>query len=421
MIYRSLPPLLRSFLAFLPLLSFLLYFAVMILVAYRRKRKLLSQLLSAFLSLLSLAHLFALVCYERDLDPFAELLDKIPNFVSVVLSFALFSSGLALFVYVSHKKRKNLSLSSFQDAYDAMEAGVCFYDDEGTPLLSNRYLYDFVERHMNGSLLNAKDFLRRLQEGRWDGKKVSFEKVEGYQSADGEVYVLSISEHLYGKRKIHELNFTPVTALYRLTLETQKTNEELARSNKKLRELGEEIASLKKEEENLLAKKRIHDDLGGLLLYAKSCLDKDLSEEEKEALILYLEREAKEAVSLEKKEVGEGLLEELEKAGRDIGVKVSYLGQRVPPSEELFVYEAARECLLNAYGHGRAKNLYVEYSAKDGWRELLISNDGEVLEGEVKEGSGLGSLRRLVESKGDTMEISTSPNFKVAIKMREHL
>ncbi len=417
MIYRSLPGLLRCLLAFLPLLSFLFYFAVMILVTSRRKRKILSQSLCAAMALLSFAHLFVLLCYERGFEPFARMLDSLPNGLTIGLSLALFLSGMAFFLYFSHGKRKNLSLSSYQDAYDAMESGVCFYDEQGTPLLSNRYLYDFAESHMRGSLLNVKDFLSRLENGQWDGKKVAFGKGSAYQASSGEVYVLSFSEHQIGRGKVHELNLTPVTELYRLTLEMARSNEELERSNQRLRRLGEEIASLKKEEENLLAKKRIHDDLGGLLLYAKSCLGKDLSEKEKEALLIYLEREAKDAVSLEKKEVGEGLLEELEQAGKEIGVKVSYLGDRVPASEEAFVYEAARECLLNAYGHGRARNLYVAYREEEEGRSLSIYNDGEALEGELKEGSGLSTLRGLVERKGGSMEISASPNFKVEIRM----
>ena len=417
MIYRALPSILRSVLAFLPLLSFFFYFAVAILVSSRRKRKALLQSLCAGLALLSFAHLFHLLCYERGFPPFVELLDSLPNGLTITVSLALFLSGLAFFVYFSHGKRKNLSLSSYQDAYDAMETGVCFYDDSGTPLLCNRYLYDFAERNMRGSLLNVKDFLLRLENGEWDGKKVPFGRGTAYQSASGEVYVLSFSEHQIGESKIHELNLTPVTELYRLTLEMARSNEELERSNQRLRKLGEEIASLKKEEENLLAKKRIHDDLGGLLLYAKSCLDKDLSEEEKAALLTFLEREAKEAVSLEKKEVGEGLLEDLEQAGKGIGVKVSYLGEKVPASEEAFVYEAAKECLLNAYGHGRARNLYVVYREEGDGRSLSIYNDGEALEGELKEGSGLSALRGLVERKGGSMEIYASPNFKVEIRM----
>ena len=421
MTYRDLPLPLRGFLALLPLLGFLLYFSVMILVTARRKWRVLSQILSGAMALLSLFHLFALLCYEVKDTPLARLLDTLPNILTIMLSFSLFGTGLALFLYFAYRKRNFISLSSFQDAYDAMEAGVCFYDEDGTVFLVNRYLVDFSERYLNTSLLNAKEFVRRLEAGEWEGKSVPFGGGMAYKSNDGEVYMLGFSVHEMEGREVNELSLTPISELYRLTLELVHSNAKLAESNKRLRELGEEIAQLKKEEENLLAKKRIHDDLGGLLLYAQSCLDKDLNEKEKAALLNYLEYEAKEAVGLEKKEVGEGLLEELEKAGDDIGVKVSFKGEEVPKEEEIYVYESAKECLLNAYAHGKAKHLDVSFQRVESGYLLSMSNDGEPLSGEVREGSGLSALRSLVESKGDGMEIETSPNFKVEITMRRHL
>ena len=416
--YGDFPHHVRDLFAILPLLSFLLFFSAGILGAFRTKRKLFTMLLSALLSLVSLAFVFVHICYDKKMGFALSLIDPMPVWLVIALDVLLLLLGAALFIYLAYRKKKLLSLTSFQDAYDAMPLGVCFYDEDGTLLLTNRFLLDFSDHYMSYYLMNAKEFMRRLENGEWEGKSVPFEGGKAYQRNDGEVFVLFTSEKLMEGKKVYELSLINVTELYQLTLETKRSNEELQKSNARLRQLGKEIASLRKEEENLLAKKKIHDDLGGLLLYAKSCLDKDLSEEEKEALLVYLEREAKEAVSLEKKEIGEGLFDELKKAGEDIGVEVSFLGDSVPPSEEKFVYEAALECLLNAYRHGKAKHMEVSYAQKEGGRELVISNDGSVSGGKVKEGSGLGSLHSLVSNRGGSMKIDTSPKFAVTITMR---
>ena len=416
--YGDFPHHVRDLFAILPLLSFLLFFSAGILGAFRTKRKLFTMLLSALLSLISLGFVFVHICYDKKMVFALSLIDPMPVWLVIALDVLLLLLGAALFSYLAYRKKKQLSLTSFQDAYDAMPLGVCFYDEDGTLLLTNRFLLDFSDHYMSYYLMNAKEFIRRLENGEWEGRSVPFEGGKAYQRNDGEVFVLFTSEKLMEGKKVYELSLINVTELYQLTLETKRSNEELQKSNARLRRLGKEIASLRKEEENLLAKKRIHDDLGGLLLYAKSCLDKDLSEEEKEALLVYLEKEAKEAVSLEKKEIGEGLFDELKKAGEDIGVEVSFLGDSVPPSEEKFVYEAALECLLNAYRHGKAKHMEVRYAQKEGGHELVISNDGSVSGGKVKEGSGLGSLHSLVSNRGGSMKIDTSPKFAVTITMR---
>ncbi len=417
MSYGDIPHNFRDLITLLPLGAFLVFFCCVILSTLRRKRKFLSFALSSFFSLISFFCVFLLVCYDKKIDFALNLINVFPSWLIIAFESFLFLSSVFLFVYLLLRKRRLLSLTSFQDAYDTMPLGVCFYDDDGTLLLTNRFLLDFSDIYMDYYLMNAKEFIKRLEEGRWAGKSIPFEGGKAYQRNDGKIFVLSFSEHLMNGSKVNELTLSDVTELYNLTAETKQSNEELKKNNERLKKIGKEIASLRKEEENLLAKKRIHDDLGGLLLYAKSCLDKDLSEEEKEALLVYLEKEAKEAVSLEKKEIGEGLFDELKKAGEDIGVEVTFAGDEIPVSEEKFIYEAALECLLNAYRHGKAKHLEVSYVQKEAGHVLVISNDGSVIGGKIKEGSGLGSLRSLVENRGGTMKIEPSPKFAVTITM----
>lgn len=419
MSYGDLPERLRDLLALLPLAASLISFSSAILASFRREKKALLLLASSLLAALSFICLYFLVCYDKGLEFASSLIDGLPWALSVALEAFLFLSSAALFLFLAASKRKSLSLSSYQDAYDAMPLGVCFYDEDGALLLINRFLLDFSDACMGYYLMNAKEFVRRLEEGRWAGESIPFEGGKAYKRKDGGVFVLSFAEHLIDGKKVHELTLSDVTELYRLTEEAKASNEELRRSNQRLKRIGKEIVALRKEEENLLAKKRIHDDLGGLLLYARSCLDKELSPEEKEALIAYLEKEAREAVSLEKKEIGEGLFEELRKAGEGIGVEISFSGEAIPYKEEKLVYEASLECLLNCYRHGKATRLEVNYVKREGGHALAISNNGASPEGEIEEGSGLASLRSLVENRGGSMKIVTSPKFLVFITMRE--
>ena len=414
--YSALPILLRDAFILLSLFSFLFGVASFLLSFFRGKRRYSSFLFSISFTLLSFVLLCLFLRYEEGGEIAGKILDGVPFYLPWSLCLLLFSLLLALVVFLLDERRKGLSLSSYQDAFDEMEMGVCFYDEEGVSLLTNRYIASFSSEYMGEDLYSAPIFLSKLKSGKWKGKEVEEENGTVYLAEDGEAYSLREFELKIEGKKVHEAVLYPITRLYRLAKEKEKSNEKLEQSNAKLRLLGKEIASLRREEENLFARKRIHDDLGGLLIYAQSMLKKELSEEEREEFLSSLEEKARRALDLKEKEEEAPLLQELVKAGKDVGIKVAIRGES--QGKEKLIYEAALECLLNAYRHAKAKNMEILISEEGGRDVLRISNDGFPPSGPFALGSGLSALKDLVERKGGEMAIETSPKFVLTIRMK---
>ena len=417
MSYSAYPAFFRSLLCILSLFAFLLFFSSIVINSSRRKRRLLNETVAAVFAFLSLSSLEVLVRYEGKGEVASAIVSFFPAPLLVALICADFALGVAYVAHLLVAKAHRLSLSSYQDAYDAMEEGVCFYDAEGAPLLLNRSISEFSYAYMGHYYGNALEFLSDLRGGHWKGEKLDFLQIEAYKGQDDEVYGLKIYEHSIEGAKAYEMVITRLTSLYRLSRDLESANAALEEGNKRLQELGQEISALRKEEENLFAKKKIHDELGELLLQSKARLEKERSEEGKESLLRYIEKESNRVLSLQEKEVDKGLLEDLSLSAAHLGVKVSLSGEKIPPGKQRLVYEASLECLLNGYQHGKAKHLDIAFGKEGSFYRLSISNDGALPSSSFVEGSGLSALRGMVERERGEMKTIVEEKFCLEIKI----
>ena len=78
---------------------------------------------------------------------------------------------------------------------------------------------------------------------------------------------------------------------------------------------------------------------------------------------------------------------------------------------------AATEALTNAVRHAEATTLFVEISEFDEYYCATYSNDGNAPTDEIREGGGLGSLRKKIERFEGEMEIQSSPQFLLTVKL----
>ena len=83
---------------------------------------------------------------------------------------------------------------------------------------------------------------------------------------------------------------------------------------------------------------------------------------------------------------------------------------------ELFT-SAATETLTNAVRHAQASTLFVEFSELEEYYCATYSNDGNAPSTEIREGGGLGSLRKKIERFEGEMEIKSSPQFVLTVKL----
>ncbi|MCR4990027.1 MAG: hypothetical protein K6A38_04105 [Lachnospiraceae bacterium] len=78
---------------------------------------------------------------------------------------------------------------------------------------------------------------------------------------------------------------------------------------------------------------------------------------------------------------------------------------------------AIRESVTNTFRHAKGNSVYIDSMADKTEYTVVIRNDGEAPKGKIVEKGGLLNLRKLVERTGGCMEIKSSPQYELRIKL----
>ena len=111
---------------------------------------------------------------------------------------------------------------------------------------------------------------------------------------------------------------------------------------------------------------------------------------------------------------------ELYDAAKVCGINLNIEGT-IPPKEEAHIRKilstATREAIINASRHASADRMDLNIDTTDGYC-FDFTNNGKAPD-KITEGGGLSSLRQLVENNGGTMEVITSPQYGIIIRLPE--
>ena len=109
-------------------------------------------------------------------------------------------------------------------------------------------------------------------------------------------------------------------------------------------------------------------------------------------------------------------MDEVKRTARQLGVAVKIDGYlpRDTAAEELTV-AAAKECVTNCIKHADGNEVYIRIAQRGERYDVTITNNGKIPTEPIKEGSGLSTLRRSIESSGGEMHISHNPRFALLI------
>jgi len=109
-------------------------------------------------------------------------------------------------------------------------------------------------------------------------------------------------------------------------------------------------------------------------------------------------------------------MDEVKRTAQQLGVAVKIDGYlpRDTAAEELTV-AAAKECVTNCIKHADGNEVYIRIAQRGERYDVTITNNGKIPTEPIKEGSGLSTLRRSIESSGGEMHISHNPRFALLI------
>lgn len=312
-------------------------------------------------------------------------------------------------------ERGEITPFSIKEALDDLPTGVCFsVEGDGAPLLVNRRM-DALARELTGRELRDADAL-------WAALPACpAVQPEGggwlFRQADGGVWSFRRERVCGGHSVFNQTTAADETDLFALTEKLREENAALAEMSERLHRLTRDVTRLSREEEILAMKARVHDDIGRSVLATRRFLvqRRPLAEA---APVAGLWRSALGLLQNELEARDDDMLAQLLDAAGVLGVRVELAGAL--PADQNAGYLllcAVRECVTNAARHAQADLVRAELRERDGFAQAVITNNGAPPSGPIREGGGLGSLRRRLENAGGEMEIAARPVFVLTARV----
>ena len=322
---------------------------------------------------------------------------------SLLLFVASVSYGVT-----TRKINSSITLRSIRDGFNSIDTGVLMYRKGGFLLLANTVMQE-ISIDLTGKRATNGEVFRTLLSSR--GNKIVL--------SDGTVYLIKENELLINDKKINELTAVDVTLQTRLRKEIRELEEQKESFNRRLSDYSDKVGEVTTKKEILDTKIDVHESLGNALLLSKSYLKKDRSAPDKDTLKAMWHK----VIIFKETAVVTGedrFSKELYDAAKVCGINLNIEGT-IPPKEEAHIRKilstATREAIINASRHASADRMDLNIDTTDGYC-FDFTNNGKAPE-KITEGGGLSSLRQLVENNGGTMEVITSPQYGIIIRLPE--
>ena len=275
--------------------------------------------------------------------------------------------------YIRQKKRKIIMPQTVKQCFDILSDGVGYFSEEGMPFLVNKQMLRLCD------LIGDSD--------RIDERKIISELARAYD----------------------------VTEVYTLKKKREQQYKVLQKYNDHLRQFDDEIEQTVVQKEILLAKMKIHDDIGSLLIAFRHYFAKPERSNKQEILNRW--RSLAEDIKKERRITEDSWLR-LKKDAEKWNLELQILG-KIPNQTVIqnIFYAAIREALTNTVKHTKGTKVMCRITEAGGKMCIEIENDGESPKKPIIEGGGLGNLRRMVQGAGGIMDIQSQPVFKIKLEL----
>ncbi len=318
--------------------------------------------------------------------------------------------------------KREITPDSIREAFDNLPSGLCFSDEKGIPLLTNRRMYQLSEEATGRLCRNAEEMWRGLSEleGQKGIERLNKENIPTFHWNGGNIWQFSRTELTFQNQRYIQTTATDITRLYTLTEELEKNNAALDKQYKRLKNLLDEIVQITQEEAILASKAKIHKELGECLLAARRYLnlkqpDKDILKffQQWHEVIRFMESTLK-----EEKKTSDYAMRELIEAAEALGCTIIFEGSTQEDAGHYpILKKAIREAMTNAIRHAGANELTVHMEIEEDTLYAVMKDNGNSLISSISEGSGLSALRSKVEKAGGNMEICCADGVELHIKI----
>lgn len=315
---------------------------------------------------------------------------------------------ICFLLYADRWHQTHITAASLKEGMDDLPAGLCWYAEDGTPILRNRVMERLcvqITGHSlyDGLLLDA-ELRRRMNEH------------HVMTLDDGTVWSVVLHTLKNEDGILHEICAYDITEEYQVTHLLLEKQKEVQLAGENLVRYNRELAQMITAEEILAAKVRIHDELGQGLLLTRKYLLRGGTAEDRDKLLQVL-RKNNSLMEHNRSESGKSYLDVILEAASDMGVRLVIDGA-MPERQAIsdVITTAIHENLTNTIRHAQGDELRVEIRNEHGFCTAVFTNSGRLPDGPVEERGGIATLRTLVESADGRMELEHTPRFKMTLR-----
>ncbi len=345
------------------------------------------------------------------------ILFKIPYAFLFIMGICGFLfAGIQMFG-IFKRCRNYLRENAIQESLDNLPSGIVFFDGNGMPKLMNRRMHQICMNLASRDIQNITELEEALSKPLKE--QVFFDddlKVYGF--SDGSVWKFSEKEIITtGGDRFSQVLASEVSELYQSKVLLKRENHKLQEMSAAMKELSKNVVTLTREEETLSMKMRVHDNLGYSVLAAQRMLMRE-SEEDRD-IFLSQWKQTLDLLNKDNESVeDEQLHRQVQDRAKFLGVKIIYTGEKIWESHIFRLLDIILlEALSNCVRHAGASELYVKFGSAEHEWGVVITDNGQKPEKNIKEGGGLSGIRKRVEQCGGTLRICSDPIFSITVKI----
>ena len=345
------------------------------------------------------------------------ILFKIPYVFLFIMGICGFLfAGIQMFG-IFKRCRNYLRENAIQESLDNLPSGIVFFDGNGMPKLMNRRMHHICMNLAGRDIQKITELEGALSKPLKE--QVFFDddlKVYGF--SDGSVWKFSEKEIITtGGDRFSQVLASEVSELYQSKVLLKRENQKLQEMSAAMKELSKNVVTLTREEETLSMKMRVHDNLGYSVLAAQMILMRE-SEEDRD-IFLSQWKQTLDLLNKDNESVeDEQLHRQVQDRAKFLGVKIIYTGEKNWESHIFRLLDIILlEALSNCVRHAGASELYVKFGSAEHEWGVVITDNGQKPEKNIKEGGGLSGIRKKVEQCGGTLRICSDPIFSITVKI----
>lgn len=310
----------------------------------------------------------------------------------------------------------SISPFSIKEAVDSLSSGLLFCEADGSIVLINRRMQALMDQVCGKVHTNGRSFQEHVWEDRRKIAAASGEtdarKGITIRLPDGEAWWFSEYQIHVGKQTYFQVSASDVSRQWQFIDELEAQNKRLLERSQKLRRFIDNLFEIRRHQEILRMRNKIHDVLGQhiSLLVRRLEQETDVSGEE---LSTWIEELTAQLYTRTPPD-SQARLRELKEVFQSIGVTLRQSGTLPadPPLAEVFV-SVIREASTNAVRHGLATIVEIDMRETEDANVLTVTDNGALAPEGVSPGGGIRSMEYSAGSVGGELIIETQPRFSV--------